>query len=99
MTYQELAEAFDKPDNMNCCCEAEREAMEAAHEVFTKLANGYKLCRVDAAIKVMEKLQRQEDMGIGYYNPPYYCERCIMILEAFIEEVNADDTTRNNKKS
>lgn len=81
MTYQELAEAFDKPDNMNCCCEAEREAMEAAHEVFTKLANGYKLCRVDVAIKVMKKLQRQEDMGIGYYNPPFYSERCIKIIQ------------------
>jgi hypothetical protein len=40
---------------------------------------------IKKAILEMKKLQRQEDMGIGYYNPPFYCERCIMILEAFIE--------------
>lgn len=40
---------------------------------------------IKKAILEMKKLQKQEDKGIGYYHPPYYCERCIMILEAFIE--------------
>ena len=91
MIYQELAEVFDKPDNMNCCCEAEREAMGAAHEVFTKLANGYKLCRVDVAIKAMEKLKRQEDMGICYYYPPFYSERCIKIIQEACDDIRQEN--------
>lgn len=61
------------------------EVIDECIEINEKLGNGYKLCKIDEAIKIMEELQRQEDMGIGYYNPPFYCERCIMILEAFIE--------------
>lgn len=40
---------------------------------------------IDKAILEIKQLQKQEDMGIGYYNPPFYCERCLMILEAIIE--------------
>ena len=55
-------------------------------EINEKLGNGYKLCKIDEAIQIMEELQRQEDMGIGYYNPPFYCERCIKILRDFCDE-------------
>lgn len=40
---------------------------------------------INKAILEIKQLQKQEDAGIGYYNPPYYCERCLMILEAIIE--------------
>lgn len=37
--------------------------------------------KIDKAIEKMEVLKRQEDMGIGYYNPPFYSERCIKVLQ------------------
>lgn len=40
---------------------------------------------IDKAILEIKQLQKQEDAGIGYYNPPFYCERCLMILESIIE--------------
>ena len=43
---------------------------------------------IKKAIEEMRVLQKQEDKGVAYYYPPFYCERCINILmkECKIEE-------------